>query len=132
MKMYVIILNVFLIVSSVMAEYDSICIPTNYGELLVSGNSIKEDINSFVETNEIEQILITYINSSANSTNQIGYSSVMALSVLAETSKSDNVKNYIGSIIESDKSYLYFTAINEFLKIQSFSDSAFLKVDRNK
>ena len=133
MKMYVIILNVFLIVSSVIAEYDSICIPTNYGELLVSGNSIKEDINSFVETNnittnEIEQILITYINYSANSTNQIGYSSVMALSVLAETSKSDNVKNYIGSIIESDKSYLYFTAINEFLKIQSFSDSAFLKV----
>jgi hypothetical protein len=52
----------------------------------------------------------------------------MALSVLAETSKSDNVKNYIGSIIESDKSDLYFTAINEFLKIQSFSDSAFLKV----
>ncbi|MBQ2281364.1 MAG: hypothetical protein II332_01180 [Kiritimatiellae bacterium] len=134
MKMYI---NIFLLffVLTLKASFASIGIQTKYGDFIIHGGRSKMSMTTeFIEqknvpVNELEDILIAYINEGTNSLQKYEYSQRFALGVLVDISKSEKVQNYVDSILKSKKTDLYYSAYNAFLKIKPYSVSSFENIE---
>ena len=134
MKMYI---NIFLLffVLTLKASFASIGIQTKYGDLIIHGGDASMSMTTkFIEqnnvpVNELEDILIAYINEGTNSLQKYEYSQSFALGVLVDISKSEKVQNYVDSILKSKKTDLYYSAYNAFLKIKPYSVSSFENIE---
>lgn len=134
MKMYI---NIFLLffVLTLKASFASIGIQTKYGDFIIHGGRSKMSMTTeFIEqknvpVNELEDILIAYINEGTNSLQKYEYSQRFALGVLVDISKSEKVQNYVDSILKSKKTDLYYSAYNAFLKIKPYSVSSFEDIE---
>jgi hypothetical protein len=134
MKMYV---NIFLsfFVITVKASFASIGIQTKYGDLIIHGGDARMSMTTkFIEqnnvpVNELEDILIAYINEGTNSLQKYEYSQSFALGVLVDISKSQKVHNYVDAILKSKKTDLYYSAYNAFLVIKPYSVSSFENIE---
>jgi hypothetical protein len=135
MKKCLIILTGILISSiTLKASIKLIEIPIRGTNVVFSAPNFVQELNTYIISydipiEEIEDLLISYINQKPNNITESSYNPITVLAQLPKISQSNKVEQHLDTIIKSEKKDLYSSAINAFFQIYPYEPKTLTKIE---